>query len=868
VAIGIVVIAAFAGAEDASATAPPGAATVVIGPHYQADGMHRWLWGDDYRALWTTPTRVEPLDVHAVAGGLVPVAHVGGRETKALALRGTDGRSYTFRAIDKDPTSVLPAELQDTWVRDLVQDQVAANQPAAFFVADELMTAAGIPHSTQRLVVMPDDPALGEFRKEFAGLVGQFYEFPSSPSDRRPGFAGAIEVLKHQDFYARLAGDSRQTVDARAFLKARLFDLLIGDWDRHRDQWQWAKFADGAAWVPIPDDRDQAFSRYEGVVIGLARPRVPILQEYGRSYPSMKGLTWNGWEQDRQLLAGLDRPVWRAVAAELRAQITDDVIDRAARRMPPEYFRIDGPRLVQDLRGRRDALLEAADAFYDHLADKVRVYLTDGSELVEVRRQDDGTTLVQVRRTDFGRPTGDPIYRRLLHPRETSEVQIYPGGGEDRIVTTGRPNGIKVRAIGGTGHLVVDDTRGGGTELSDSGRGEIERGRGSRFDRRAYTPPPPPENAPWIPPRDWGRDTFLVPWLGFGSDVGAIIGAGVDTRAFGFRKDPYSSRHVLRAAFATEDSTYHADYSAEIRHQNRGWYWGGYAYATGIESLRFYGFGNETSDGGDPKSRFFKARQQQFAATPAITFPFAGAFKLALGPTVKYASSTHKDDDTLINRAQPYGYGDFGEVGGTARLELDTRREAAATPGGKALRGFGYPRSGALVQVTGQVFPGVWDVKETFGSVRGSAATYLTPGSEKAPTLALRVGGEKVFGTYPYFEAAYVGGGLGANGVFAGDDPVRGLPHHRYAGDASLFGSADLRVYVSRFRLVLPGTWGVLAYGDVGRVYLENENSNDWHPGYGGGLWFAWLDRANTVTATFGRSERRNAFYLRAGFAF
>jgi hypothetical protein len=83
-----------------------------------------------------------------------------------------------------------------------------------------------------------------------------------------------------------------------------------------------------------------------------------------------------------------------------------------------------------------------------------------------------------------------------------------------------------------------------------------------------------------------------------------------------------------------------------------------------------------------------------------------------------------------------------------------------------------------------------------------------------------------------------------------------------------VFGSADLRVYVSRFRFFLPGTWGVLAFGDVGRVYLKGEESDKWHQGYGGGLWFAWLDRANTITASYGRSERRNAFYVRAGFAF
>jgi hypothetical protein len=189
---------------------------VVIGQEYQAGGAHRWLWGDDYRSLWTTPTRVEPLDLRAVAGGLAPVKPVGGRETKALALRGADGRAYTFRAIDKDPRSILPEELRDTWARDLVQDQIAANQPAAFFVADELMNAAGILHGSQRLVVMPDDPALGQFRKEFAGLVGQFYEFPTGPSANGPGFHGALEVLDHEAFYKRIASelDRANTISA------------------------------------------------------------------------------------------------------------------------------------------------------------------------------------------------------------------------------------------------------------------------------------------------------------------------------------------------------------------------------------------------------------------------------------------------------------------------------------------------------------------------------------------------------------------------------------------------------------------------------------------------------------------------------
>ena len=509
--LGVLVTNAF---PEERAADPPSLARseVVIGAQYRAGGFHRWLWGTEYRRLWTTPVKVEVLDLHSFAGGLTPLSRVGGRETKGLALRGADGRSYTFRAIDKDATSILPEELQDTWVRNIVQDQIAANHPASFFVVDELMSAAGILRVEQQLMVMPDDPALGEFRKDFAGLAGQVYAFPSARSDKSPGFMGASEILNHLEFYRRMEASPQDRPDTRAFLKARLFDLLIGDWDRHRDQWKWAKLPGKDVWAPIPEDRDEAFSRFEGLVLTFARPRAPMLQNYSASYPGMKGLTWNGWDQDRWLLAGLERAEWAEVANELKSEMTDAVIQRAVRRMPAEYQEIDAKRLAHDLEARRDHLLEGADAFYRHIADKVQVHLTDAAECVEVKRLPAGDTLVQAwARGADGRAVGEPYYRRTLHPSETEEVQIYLRGGDDRVVTVGKPSGIAVRVIGGSGHDVVDDSAGGGSQFYTTADAEIDRGPGSRLQRRAYTPPAPPSNAPWIPPRDWGRDTFIHP---------------------------------------------------------------------------------------------------------------------------------------------------------------------------------------------------------------------------------------------------------------------------------------------------------------------------------------------------------------------
>ena len=256
-------------AAEAEGSEGAGSRQVVIAPAYKKGGLERCLWGSDYRALWAATIAVEVLDLKTFAGGLKPLFRVGGQETKGLAMKGGDGRDYTFRGIDKDPTQILPEDLRDTWARSIVQDQIAAQHPAAPFIADELGAAAGILRTPQRLMVMPDDPALGEFRKDFAGLVGQVYEFPGAKSDKNPGFQGATELLKHDAFYKRMEADPKDRPDARAFLKARLFDILIGDWDRHRDQFRWAKLPGQPLWQPIPDDRDQAFSRYEGLVLTL-----------------------------------------------------------------------------------------------------------------------------------------------------------------------------------------------------------------------------------------------------------------------------------------------------------------------------------------------------------------------------------------------------------------------------------------------------------------------------------------------------------------------------------------------------------------------------------------------------------------------
>jgi hypothetical protein len=208
----VVVFAALAlPVAQAESQASPDSVTIQAGPQYAAGGLHRFLFGTDYRSLWTVPIRVATLDLGA-HGGLVPVSQGGGRQTKSLWFRGGDGYMYGFRSVDKDP-SVLPEEFEGTFIHGLVSDQTSSQHPFAPSLAVPLMEALGVLHTEPVLVVLPDDSRLGEFRERFAGTLG-YFERRATVEPDRPGFAGALGC---QNGAARPHARGRRRADVVAF---------------------------------------------------------------------------------------------------------------------------------------------------------------------------------------------------------------------------------------------------------------------------------------------------------------------------------------------------------------------------------------------------------------------------------------------------------------------------------------------------------------------------------------------------------------------------------------------------------------------------------------------------------------------------
>jgi hypothetical protein len=165
--------------------ARPKHVSVIAGERYAAGDLTRAFLGAHYRDLWTSPIQVPVLDLKSYAGGLTVKELGGGQQTTSIHLDSGDGREFTFRSLDKDPSPALPKPFRGTVVNRLVQDAISSMNPAGALVAADLLAAAGVLHAEPRFAVMPDDERLGEHRKEFAGMLGIIELRPGD------GFAGA-----------------------------------------------------------------------------------------------------------------------------------------------------------------------------------------------------------------------------------------------------------------------------------------------------------------------------------------------------------------------------------------------------------------------------------------------------------------------------------------------------------------------------------------------------------------------------------------------------------------------------------------------------------------------------------------------------
>lgn len=793
---------------------------VVAGADYDAGPLHRALLGDRYRDLWAAPIRVPVLDLDRFAGGLTPTERGGRKQTTSLRFIAPDGREFVFRSVDKYPLLARTPDLEDTYVGWLIRDQTAALFPGAAVTLPPLLEAAAIVHVVPQLAVMPDDPRLGEYRAEFAGMLGLIEERPDEGEDGRIVIAGSTLVIGTERLRERLLESPEDRVDSRAMLTARLVDMIVNDRDRHWDQWRWARFEAGGTryWRPIPEDRDYAYVDFNGVLPTAARMAAPHMVGFGMDFSSHDDLSYNAYDMDRHLLADLPWAAWDSTVAAVRAALTDEVVESAIARLPAPYRASAGERIRARLLARRNGLEEFAREWYAWLSTAVDVHATDAAEIARAEHAPDGSLRVRIFALDDGRAATDPFFDRRFLPDETEEVRIFLHGGDDHAVVSDseRPARITVRLVGGAGDDFLSDS----TTLSPAstvsfhdaeGRDRFQRRAGSTLDTRAFVPPDVDDPVSGATYRDFGGGPGMSASASYGSTRGVEVSVGRSWTRYGFRAVPHASEVSVTAGYSLRLNAVGVDVEGDWRRPNSRWGTSLLARATQLEPFRFFGLGNDTPERADDDP--FLVERDLLSLDAAVDHHLSARSRISFGPAARYSRLRPRDGAGPL---VPADRRESGQIGFGDGLTLDRRERPA------------MPRRGMHAIVRADGYPLAWGAGGAFARVHSSVATYLSALGRRGPTLALRAGGARVFGDHPIQEAAFIGGW----------ETLRGYDTGRFAGDAAAWGATEARMLLARPNLLVRGDLGGIAFADAGRVFVDGQSPGGWHTGVGGGLYF------------------------------
>jgi hypothetical protein len=853
-------------AAEAKPDAPFQASTTLApGPQYQGGPGKRLFIGPIYRSSWTQPVAVPTLDLSTEKGGLRPFGKGGGRQTTSLKLIAADSSEYVFRSVDKDVTKILPPELRNSIAADVLRDITATANPYSGLVTGSLLDQTDILHARPRLFRLPDNQQLGPYREGYAGLLGTLEDRPTDPKPNLPGFGGADEVTRSFGFFRKLYKDHDNRIDALALARARAFDMLVADFGKHEDNWKWAgyKQKDGSVlYRPIPRDRDQSFTLWNGLLTYLANREwaVPSIEDFQGEFNDLKSLNWPARHLDRFLLQGLSRAQWQEAAQYLQQRLTPPVIDEATGKLPTEVQGLSGKDLNRKLKLRIQQLPQAIDDYYRLLAKRVDVVGSNKAEVFVVNRMADGQLRVQMfdKAKEGEGSDGPALFDRTFKPSETAEVCLYGLAGKDVFQVTGQASkSILLRIIGGDGKdHIVDDSHAGGlrrlTKVYDLPDTDLQLG--AEADRHLSTRPSVNE---------YDREQFEYNsyrpaiGLGYNRNDGFTASAGITFLRQGFRKPGFKNQY----AFAAEVSTGgQRQITASTRHRYAiGKVDAGaqVSYGSYFPYYNFFGIGNNTQiDQGRYDDKFYNARYKGFTLNAFLERVLLQRSIIRLGPSYEYYTTDFADNSLLGSQlspspdpGQPRPNAEFQRLLGlNALVDLDFRDRKA------------FARRGVRLRAQHDSYRQLQGAESTFGLTQGFAEYYGTAKLLIPVTLVLKGGGAKNYGPtadIPFYKLTSLG--LREN--------LRGYYRNRFTGDASLYFNSELRLALGQVRNnFLPFYYGVFGFYDQGRVYYQGASPGGWHAGYGAGFYLAPVVETLAFSVSYQKSVEQSLIQFGLGF--
>jgi len=797
------------------------------------------------------------IDLSKYHGGFKVIKLGGGMQTQSLRLEDANGREWVLRSIQKYPERSLPESLRNTFAKDVVQDQISIAHPFGALTVPTFNQALGVPHVSPQLVFVGDDPVFGEYRDVFKNRA--YMLEPRMPYEEVSSDNTAKVIRK-------LLEDNDKQTDQEITLKARLVDFVLGDWDRHEDNWRWnpIKGEGKTLYEAIPRDRDKVYYKTSGLFpILLSYQWLKAnLQPFGPTIRNVDQWNFNARHLDRFFLNELDLKDWLSITADFQKTMTDSLIRASMLQMPDTIYKLSAADLEHNIKARRDSLESIVRTYYAYLAKDVDIPLSAKREFIDVDYKNDGSIVVEIHNKKKDNSQGRKLYKRRFYPEETKEIRIYGISGEDDYYVHGSGiSPIKVRLIGGNQYntyLASDDfVRKNKLYVYDQKNPDsnrIELGKGikyrlsndsnvNKYDYNAF---------------EYDRRGFVANFDG-GLDRGLTFGLGYLIQDQGFRKKPFAYSHLVMARYVTGRRSFMFDYKGLFTEV-----WKKHDLRIDVSTLgprnqsNFFGLGNTSKfikdrddDDGEEGIKYYRNRYDEASANVYLQKKLSPSLKYYYGWSTDFYSSNEKNNlDRYLNyfhqeNPKEFVYGTKFFTGATLGIEYDSRnRKDLPQTGWHLVSELGWRQE-------------LGNGKIAYLKSRSNISGYKTFLGDRL-TIADRIGVEAVWGKPYFFQYVQLGG----------EESIRGFNSLRFTGKTGVYNNFDVRLKLfESFSYIIPGSVGLIGFYDVGRVWLTNEKSNVWHNGVGGGFFIMPADLF-VIQAVVGASRETVLSYIRIGLSF
>ncbi|WP_300567058.1 metallophosphoesterase, partial [Flavobacterium sp.] len=413
-------------------------ASVYSADMTQKSGFYRFLWGKHYRQYYSTPIEARTVLLDTLYGGLKPTIAGGGHQSLSLRLTDKNGKEYVMRGLKKSATRLFQSvafkdqnvenEFKNTVAEKFIFDFYTTSHPYTSFIVDDMADKVGIYHSNAELFYVPKQNVLGKFNEGFGDELYMIEERPIEAHNDLVNFGKPKTIVSTDDVLANIRKDEKYQIDEESYIRARLFDMLIGDWDRHADQWRWSEFEEKGKIIykPIPRDRDQAFDKVDGKLLHLLMniPGLRHIKSFEKEYPNEKWFNFNGHALDLAFIKKSDKKVWSKQAQYIVQNLSDADIDKAFDKLPKE-IKDDATTytIKTNLKIRKKGLEAFGLKYYDLLQKRILVVGTDKKDKFSITRMSDGKTQIDISRI---KKEGEELQSTLIYDKDnTNEIWVY-----------------------------------------------------------------------------------------------------------------------------------------------------------------------------------------------------------------------------------------------------------------------------------------------------------------------------------------------------------------------------------------------------------------------------------------------------------